>query len=400
MRIALATVGTTGDIRPFVTLGRALQDAGHDVTTVTWPVHVAAFREAGLPAESAGTLADPAAITRVAEAAADRPPMDQVAMLRDLHLQGGVEHLRDLERLLPGHDLVVLHSIHTLAQAVALDRGLPWASAVFDPVLQPTASAPPPGMPGMGPANRLAWAMLDRMLRRLDGPLDTLLAGAGIRQRGLRMFRARSPRLHLIACSPSIVAVPPDLPATTHVTGAWLDGGAVSPLPDDLESFLGAGPPPVVVTFGSMGASLRGPTEVAIERVMADGQRVVLQGWEPASRDARLMAIGPVDHRALFRRAAVVVHHGGAGTTHAACAAGVPSVVVPHVGDQRYWADRLAKLGVSGGTIPAAHLHAGSLADAVTAARTGARVTAAESLAARLAQEEGVSRSLALLGAA
>jgi hypothetical protein len=95
--------------------------------------------------------------------------MDQVALLRDLHLEGGEQAYRDLDRVLPGHDLVVLHSIHTLAEAVVRDRGLAWATAVFDPVLQPTRSAPPPGMPSLGPGNRLLWSMLDRTLHRL-GP--------------------------------------------------------------------------------------------------------------------------------------------------------------------------------------------------------------------------------------
>ena len=43
MRIALATVGTTGDIRPFVVLAGALAERDHDVTAVTWPVHGPAF---------------------------------------------------------------------------------------------------------------------------------------------------------------------------------------------------------------------------------------------------------------------------------------------------------------------------------------------------------------------
>ncbi len=47
------------------------------------------------------------------------------------------------------------------------------------------------------------------------------------------------------------------------------------------------------------------------------------------------------------RESAAVIHHGGAGTTHAAVAAGVPSVVIPHVGDQPYWAARLHQLGVA-----------------------------------------------------
>ena len=38
MRIALATVGTGGDVRPFAALARELVDRGHTVTGITWPM--------------------------------------------------------------------------------------------------------------------------------------------------------------------------------------------------------------------------------------------------------------------------------------------------------------------------------------------------------------------------
>jgi sterol 3beta-glucosyltransferase len=107
-----------------------------------------------------------------------------------------------------------------------------------------------------------------------------------------------------------------------------------------------------------------------------------------------LLEIGAVDHRTLFPRAAVVVHHGGAGTTHATAAAGVPSVVVPQVGDQRYWADRLHRLGLA----PAAVMpeHAGDrLADAVLeTAADPQRMAVARSLAERLAAEDGLGAAV------
>src|SRR5918994_610525 len=207
MRIAIATVGTTGDVRPFATLARRLVERRHDVTAISWPVHRAALGQAGVRVEVAGSHADPA---RIAAVAAD-------AVLRDFHLADGESHYRRLLELLPGHDIVLLHGIHALAHAAVLDLRLPWATAVFDPVLLPTASAPPPGMPNLGPGNRLLWAMLDRMLARAGRPLDELLQRAGSAQRGLPLFRARSPFLHLVACSPAIMRVPPDLPPGTHV---------------------------------------------------------------------------------------------------------------------------------------------------------------------------------------
>jgi sterol 3beta-glucosyltransferase len=398
MRIALTTVGTTGDVRPFAVLARALADRGHDVLVVTWPVHRAAFPDhRRLRVETAGPHADPARITAVAAEAAERTPLEQVKVLRDFHLADGEAHYRRLLDLLPGQDLVLLHGIHTLAHAAVLDAGLRWATATFDPVLLPTASAPPPGMPSLGPLNRLLWGIIDRALARTQGPLDDLLARAGSRQRGVPLFRARSPERHFVACSPAIMAVPPDLPAGTHVTGAWADRSSTEPLPSQLESFLADGPPPIAVTFGSMAGIPEQQLRSTLERLLAAGRRVVVQGAISIS-SPNLLTLGPVDHRALLPRTALVIHHGGAGTTHAACRAGVPSVVVPHVGDQRYWAQRLYRLGVAPSPVRRAGLDGGRLGEtALAQASDPAARAAAEDLAARMAAEDGVGATVALI---
>ena len=396
MRIALATVGTTGDVRPFALLARHLVARGHAVTAVSWPVHRAALAQPGVRVEVAGPHADPARIDAVAADAASRGPMDQVAILRDFHLADGEAHARRLREVLPGHDLVVLHSIHALAHAAALDAGVRWSTAVFDPVLLPTASAPPPGMPNLGPANRVAWWLLDRLLARTGRPLDAVLARAGSGQRGLPMFRARSPLLHLVACSPLIARVPPDLPAGTAVTGAWLDRSDPDPLPAEAEAFLADGPPPVVITFGSMRGVPPDVLRAAVDGLLDAGRRVAIQGQLAEGADSpNLLRLGAVDHRSLFPRAALVLHHGGAGTTHAVAAAGVPSVVVPHVGDQRYWADRLHRLRAAPAPVALHGITPQRLAEPVLAAaadpalRDGARA-----LAAGLAAEDGLGTSV------
>jgi sterol 3beta-glucosyltransferase len=399
MRIALATVGTTGDVAPFAVLARRLAARGHEVTAVTWPVHRSVLSQAGVRVEVAGSHADAARIASVAADAATRGPMDQVAVLRDFHLADGEAHYRRLVELLAGHDIVVLHAIHALAHAAVLEIGARWATAVFDPVLLPTATAPPPGMPGLGPFNRLAWSMLDRMLARTARPLDELLARAGSHQRGIPLFRSRSPLLHMVACSPSIIRVPDDLPPGTRVTGAWLDRSDPRPLPPELDTSLADGAPPIVIAFGSMSGAADEPIGAAIEGMLSAGRRVVVQGEAaPSVSSPNLIRIGAVDHRALFPRAATVVHHGGAGTTHAACAAGVPSVVVPHVGDQRYWADRLHRLGVAPEPQPARNLDSARLADAALATASDRRMReAAQALAAGMAGEDGTAAATAAI---
>ncbi|HEX6129803.1 MAG TPA: nucleotide disphospho-sugar-binding domain-containing protein [Candidatus Limnocylindria bacterium] len=93
----------------------------------------------------------------------------------------------------------------------------------------------------------------------------------------------------------------------------------------------------------------------------------------------------------LFPRAAVVVHHGGAGT-HAVAAAGVPSVVIPHVGDQAFWADRLRRLGAVPPPVTPRALDAANLADRLRTAATSAQVRAgAGNLQRRLEDEDGLA---------
>jgi sterol 3beta-glucosyltransferase len=392
MQIALATVGTTGDVAPFVLLARRLAARGHEVTAISWPVHRAAFAEAGVQVEVAGPHADAARIAAVAADVAGRPPLQQVAVLRDFHIADGEDHYRRLRTLLPDHDVVVVHGIHVLAHAAVLDAGLAFATAVFDPVLLPTRGAPPPGLPPLGPLNGPAWWMLDRILARVGRPVDQVLARAGSTQRGLPLFRARSPRLHLLGCSPAIIRVPPDLPACALVTGAWLDDRPVSPLPSELEAFLADGAAPIVIGFGSMAGASQTAIDGAVQSILESGRRVVVQGSIAAGvASPGLIRIGAVDHRALFRRAALVVHHGGSGTTHAVVAAGVPSLVIPHVGDQPYWADRLRRLGVAPEAQPVRGLQGERLASAALA---GAADPAMRQRAAALERELEKERGL------
>jgi len=406
-RIAIATVGTTGDVLPFAALARALCDAGHDVRAISWELHRGPFEEAGAEFAPAGPATTWDEIAEVARRAADaRSPLDQVAILRDFHLRDAAQHHAALRDALPGHDLVVLHGIHSLAEAAARDLGLRWATAVFDPVLLPTATRPPAGLPSLGSMNRFAWWMLDRVLGRLNGPLDAALRTAGSPSAGeVALFRGRSPLLHLVACSPAIAGVPADLPPHVRFTGAWADPAAPAPLPSTVEAFLSAGPRPVAVTFGSMAFSdPERLTAIVVEALHRSGLRGVIQAGAAGLRPAATEGILPVealDHRSLFPRVAAVVHHGGAGTSYTAAAAGVPSVVVPHVGDQAFWADRFHRLGVSPAPVPPRRLTAETLADRLRLATTsGPMRRSADALAQEVAAEDGLTSAIRLLEAA
>jgi sterol 3beta-glucosyltransferase len=110
-----------------------------------------------------------------------------------------------------------------------------------------------------------------------------------------------------------------------------------------------------------------------------------------------IMLVDAVPHTWLFPRMAAVCHHGGAGTSAAGFAAGVPSVIVPFANDQFAWRQRAFDLGV--GTMPIARtrLTVAALSAAFVQAAQPALRQAARTLAEQIATEQGAAQCAAVV---
>jgi sterol 3beta-glucosyltransferase len=207
----------------------------------------------------------------------------------------------------------------------------------------------------------------------------------------------------LYGFSPSVIAPPRDWGEHVHVTGYWfLDPPSDWTPPPALVEFLQAGPPPVYIGFGSMSSQRPEETAALVGQALARaGQRaIMLSGWgglHQADSDSVFM-VDSVPHAWLFPQVAAVVHHGGAGTTAASLRAGVPSIVIPFHGDQPFWGQRVADLGVGPAPIPRRNLTVERLAQAIHRAVTDQpmRQRAAD-LGAKIRAEDGVARAVALV---
>src|SRR5690349_9380914 len=94
----------------------------------------------------------------------------------------------------------------------------------------------------------------------------------------------------------------------------------------------------------------------------------------------------------------MMVHHGGAGTTHAALRAGVPAVVVPFILEQQLWANRLRAAGGSVQSVPFWNARVEQLAGRVREEAGSQSLQArAEALGAELVEEDGALRAAELL---
>jgi UDP:flavonoid glycosyltransferase YjiC (YdhE family) len=130
-----------------------------------------------------------------------------------------------------------------------------------------------------------------------------------------------------------------------------------------------------------------------------DGRRALLSaGWSGLGHVAlpvNVRPIGHVPHAWLLPRVRIAVHHGGAGTTHAAAHAGVPSVVVPFAADQFFWADRLHALGLAPARLAYRDVTATALRERIAAAGDDRMRERARAIGESMARENGIANAVA-----
>ncbi|MEU3405108.1 glycosyltransferase [Streptomyces sp. NPDC006670] len=396
MKILIAAAGSRGDVDPYTGLGAALRAAGHEVALATTApfaplVHAAGLEFRPLPAD-----------TRPRGDVTDRRELMRTASAFLTELGQGFADAVDA-----GTDLLLLSTTTApLGWHLAEATGTPSLGVYLQPTA-PTGAFPPVvtgarslGRFGNRAAGRFALRMADRISERGAARLRDRLALPPLAASAMRRRREREhwPVLH--GCSTALVPAPADWRPGLEVVGNWwphLDPAAR--LPADVEDFLGAGPAPVLVGFGSM-ASGEGERlgELAVRALRRAGLRGILQSGSAglaAERGPDVLTVGDVPHALLFPRLAAVVHHAGAGTSAAALRAGVPAVPVPVAADQPFWARRLAALGAATAPLPFASLTAEALATALErVAGEEAYTRAARAAARHIAAEDGAARVL------
>jgi vancomycin aglycone glucosyltransferase len=345
MRVLLSTFDSRGGIEPLAALALALRERGAEAVVCAPPD--CADRLAGLdvplvpvgqPVRALVHGASPPSPLRVPEIA---------------HALIG-QQFEVLAPVAEGCDFLVASGVVAAvagARSVAELAGIPSALVHWCPLYVPSPHNPPIPLPGRAyPPDETDRAVLDRLEREgfdavFGDALNSHRAAAGLPPVDVR-DHVYAEQVWL-AADPVLAPWPGPAYVDVVRTGTWSTPDD-RPLPAALEAFLAAGEPPVYAGLGSVRAP-DGFAEAAVAAARAHGRRVVVgQGWAGLAGDGGddCYVVGEVNQQALFRRVAAVVHHGGAGTTATAARAGAPQVVVPQLGDQPYWAARVAALGV------------------------------------------------------
>jgi UDP:flavonoid glycosyltransferase YjiC (YdhE family) len=416
MRIAILASGSRGDVQPYLALGQALQRAGHLVRLVTHDTFAPLVGAHGLElwpvAFDVQSVAESDAMRRRVEGGNFLLLMAQMARAAR---EGALSLTEAALAASEGVDLLLagMGGLYT-GLAVAEKQRLPLVQAYLVPFT-------PTGVFPGALATQLA-ALSSAGLNRASHHLTRQLIWQGFRAADALARRqvlglppapflgpytspAASGLPVLYGFSPAVLPAPPDWPGSVHVTGYWfLDPPVDWSPPPALVDFLSAGPPPVYVGFGSMSSrDPRATADLVLQALQRTQQRaLLLSGWgglRPVDLPPNVFPLDAVPHAWLFPRVAAVVHHGGAGTTGAALRAGVPSVVIPFFGDQPFWGQRVAELGVGPRPIPRRRLTVDVLARALRFAAEDAAVRQrAAAIGANIRAEDGLARAVEIIG--
>ena len=398
LKVTILAPGSRGDVRPLTNVAARLVARGSAVVTVA--AH-ACFRgeiEAVPGVRFAAIAGDPRK-NRGAVPGAAPQSQNEGEEARALW----EEQLRDYERACAGCDVVCFNwfgmaGLH-IAEALRVPAVALWlvpfsrsrtmetfmmaapkmdslreriASGAFDArTRMPSDVAQQPPKLGAALAGQmvwesLLWAPFAQRLNAWRARLELPPIEGGATHFG-ELFRRRVPILY--GFSDSVLPKPTDWPSHHLVCGyfleeGWRGGGEGYCPPTDLERFLETGEAPVYLGFGSaVPGDPAGAARALLRACAVLGRRVVLlEGLgrglcvtlDELERDTSLpdacdvfICAGVVPHGWLLPRCSAAVHHGGAGTTGACAAAGIPQVVVAVEYDQFFWGKHAQRLGVA-----------------------------------------------------
>lgn len=378
LRVVIASVGTAGDIHPYIAVALKLTRRGHQVLFLANPffkerilgAHIG-FWPVGNEDEYRAMVTDTGLVTPRSSA---KWVFDNLIMAS---FQPLADQLGEAVRVFQP-DLLFAHHIALGALGKAEALGLPRAQGVLAPLFwlsrHEALAMPTWPMPDAPALVRRAQARLLRGLGRLvvDPPLNRARKSLDLPK--IRNFASRGARGgDGLLASERLTRTSDGVPTL----GLW-SRAFRPPMPDDprpgvicgfcswdrpvrdergaadiaaLRSWMGDGEPPVLVTLGSSvshhGESLYRDCARACVQM---GRRVVLltDARVPEWADlpgARTVPYAP--YAQVMPRAAAIVHHAGIGTTAAALRAGVPSLIVPFANDEFDNAVRARRLGVA-----------------------------------------------------
>ncbi|POS86803.1 hypothetical protein EPUL_001507 [Erysiphe pulchra] len=365
LRITCLTIGSRGDVQPYIALCKKLIAEGHKPRIATHVEFKDWVESYGIDFKAVS--GDPAELMRICI----ENGMFTYSFLREASskFRGWMDELlssawtacQDSDLLIESPS--AMGGIH-IAEALEIPYfrafTMPWTRTRA----YPHAFAVPEHKMG-GAYNYITYVMFDNIFwKAIAGQVNVWRKKQlGLHSTNLEKMQANKVPF-LYNFSPAVVVPPLDYSDWIRVTGYWfLDEGTDWTPPEELTDFIAKAKKDqkkiVYIGFGSIivqdSVALMSTIIKSVEK--ADIRCILSRGWsdrldkknskksEP-SLPPSIIQIRSAPHDWLFSQIDAAAHHGGAGTTGASLRAGLPTIIKPFFGDQYFFGSRVEDLGV------------------------------------------------------
>ncbi len=408
-KIAIIAVGSRGDVQPMVVLSLGLKSAGYIPTIIAGSDFEEWVESFGLNFKSLGVNMQEVMNSEVGLNWANTGgnPLDSLKSMRKLLDQFG-EPIRDSVWDISQQSDVIISNFLTdsLAMTLADKFNIAQIMIMLQP-LMPTKYGKSHTNSAIQRASFINTAVTNFGIGVLwnqvfGGYANEVRQELGLPKLSSYDYIKRFKETNcILAFSPNVVLPADDLPENTYQTGyLFMENEVDWQAPDDLMAFIDAGDAPIYLGFGSMSAiDPQATLDMMLKAIADTGQRAIIHsGWAGLSTENQpehIYFLDSAPHTWLFPKMKAIVHHGGAGTTATSLRAGVPTFIIPHLGDQPYWGLRTHQLGVGPKPIPRPKLTATTLADGIRQMVNDTTMqSTADKLGQAIRQEDGVQKTV------
>ena len=420
-KITLLTLGSHGDILPYVALGVGLKDAGYKVTIAANDKHKEFITRYGLDFFSLKIDFDKILREKCAYLYVSNNPYVMLQRMKNIvdplrkricEKITGIANLTNAIILHPS----VYHWIYWTDVCRNSLKKMPYFITAFTPMFSPTKAFPCYRITNRNlgqTLNKISYYGVDigdyfinHVLFPIYSTHSRRINISYLQTSILREVRQHS-RIFPILYFYSRYVVPPvdDSSVKSTVTGYWfLPPPKDYKLPQEILNFLKAGEPPIYIGFGSSRErDVERATNIVITALKRTKKRGIinLSGGgmvEPAKLPSTISMYRFTPYAYLFPYVQAIIHHGGVGTAHEAIRSGKPSFICWHGIDHRFLGERVFNLGIGPRAINHRKLSVNVLVEAIQKMTSDqAMIRQAKAIGDLVKNEQGVQEAVKVI---
>ncbi|MGJ8561335.1 MAG: glycosyltransferase [Litorimonas sp.] len=362
--VVIPVFGTKGDVYPLLAIAQTMESCGASVTFLTNDFFEPEIKRLGFNFVSTGRRQDYLDYLENIDLHTDNPDVIEnmwSSCLRDPYV-ASVRHILTMHETGKNLLIVGLWPVFNGGFAVAEHLNLPSVQISLYPSIVNSVLSPPAPAKWMQTGEPNESDRLHAIYARSIGHLTSTRSFHEMNS--IRRKFAIQPleitdhiesffiagRLQLMLCPKWYADPAADFPAGLKYLGFPFLGSHLFKSDHEVDRFCKANPKPVVVTAGTGIRDANHFFRTVLDALSNSNIPIIFVGGAediilPLERKD-VLHVNSVDFSSLFKKARLIIHHGGIGTTAQAMKAGVPQFVIPRAFDQFDNADRVARLGM------------------------------------------------------